>query len=86
LTPLDGPEQQEWALRLRCAKQAAGQALGCGPESSAALAAADLDLNSGVVRLSAGPTASVALDPEPLIVRTVRDGDWIAAVAIRWEN
>lgn len=89
--PTDGarPGQQEWALRLQCAKEAAGKALECGPEG---LAAADLDLNSGVVRISAGPTAlvpatpAVGLGPEPLIVRTVRDGDWIAAVAIRWEE
>jgi hypothetical protein len=88
LAPLDGPGQLEWALRLRCAKEAAGKALGCAPESSANLAAADLDLGSGVVRMSAGPspTASVTLGPESLIVRTVRDGEWIAAVAIRWEE
>ncbi|MGB9048954.1 MAG: beta-ketoacyl synthase N-terminal-like domain-containing protein [Pseudonocardiaceae bacterium] len=82
-----GPGQQERALRLRCAEEAAGKALGCGPEG---LEAADLDLNSGVVRMSdLGPEPM--LDPVsgssvPLIVRTVRDGDWIAAVAIRWEE
>ncbi len=83
-----GPGQQEGALRLQCAKEAAGKALGCGPEGPAGLATADLDPHSGVVRISAAasPTASVTLGPEPLIVRTVRDGDWIAAVAIRWEE
>ncbi|MGQ0776432.1 MAG: beta-ketoacyl synthase N-terminal-like domain-containing protein [Pseudonocardiales bacterium] len=88
LAPLDEPGQLEWAQRLQCAHEAAGKALGHGPGGSASLAALDLDLNSGVVRIGAGPSsrASVTLGPEPLTVRTVRDGDWIAAVAIRWEE
>ncbi|MGH3912910.1 MAG: beta-ketoacyl synthase N-terminal-like domain-containing protein [Pseudonocardiaceae bacterium] len=88
LAPLDRAEQQEWALRLRCAREAAGSALGCGPAGSAGLATADIDLNSGVVRISAGPspTTPLVLGPESLIVRTVRDGDWIAATAIQWEE
>ncbi|MGH3942928.1 MAG: beta-ketoacyl synthase N-terminal-like domain-containing protein, partial [Pseudonocardiaceae bacterium] len=88
LAALDGAERLEWALRLRCAHEAAGKALGNGPENPTGLAVTDLDLNSGVVRMSAGPssTASVAPVPEPLTVRTVRDGDWVAAVAIRWEE
>jgi hypothetical protein len=39
--------------------------------------------------MSAGPATSLStngLGPESLIVRSVRDGDWIAAVAIRWEE
>ncbi|MGH3929980.1 MAG: polyketide synthase dehydratase domain-containing protein, partial [Pseudonocardiaceae bacterium] len=88
LAPLDGPGQLEWAQRLRCAHEAAGKAFGHGPRGLASLATADLDLGSGVVRMNVGPspTASVTLVPEPLTVRTVRDGDWIAAVAIRWEE
>lgn len=84
-----GSGDQEWALRLRCAREAAGKVLGRGPEGLAGLAAADLDLDSGVVRMSAGPATSLStngLGPESLIVRSVRDGDWIAAVAIRWEE
>ncbi|HEY2765307.1 MAG TPA: beta-ketoacyl synthase N-terminal-like domain-containing protein [Pseudonocardiaceae bacterium] len=88
LAPLDGPGQLEWALRLRCAKEAAGQALGRGSRGTASLVTAGLDLGSGVVQLDAGPppTVSEARKPEPLIVHTVRDGDWIAASAIQWEE
>ncbi len=47
LTDAAGPGQQERALRLRCAEEAAGKALGCGSEGLAGLEALD-DLFQGV--------------------------------------
>lgn len=81
---LDGPLRQEWALRL-CAKEATGKALGTRCDHPASLAVVDLDLASGAVQVAAADPATpgtAALDVQPLTVRTVRDSNWIAAVAI----
>jgi acyl transferase domain-containing protein len=84
LRRIDPTDDEERALRLQCAQEAAVKALGLAPPT--VLATADLDPDSGVVRVNTetSPTAPVAASPEPLTVRTVRDGDQIAAVAIRW--
>jgi acyl transferase domain-containing protein len=70
IATLDEPLREEWALRLRCATAAAGKALG-DPNS---LVAADLDVPTGMV--------VVRTAAQPLTVQTIRDGDWIAALAI----
>ncbi|MGH8929117.1 MAG: beta-ketoacyl synthase N-terminal-like domain-containing protein [Egibacteraceae bacterium] len=74
---LGGPLQQEWALRLSCAKKAAGKVLGREPEHSASLVVAELDRESGRVGMLDGHSPAA-----PLTVHTVRDGEWIAALAI----
>lgn len=79
---LDGPLHQEWALRLWCAKEAAGKALGRGIEHPTSLVAADLDPASGTIHIVAGDPPAPAITG-PLAAHTIRDGDWIAAVAIR---
>lgn len=70
IAALDEPLRVEWALRLRCAEQAAAA---LGGEPTTALVAADLD--SGTVLLASGFDRHT--------VQTARDGDWIAALAIR---
>lgn len=70
IAALDEPLREEWALRLRCATAAAGKALG----RPTGLVASDLDVSTGTVVLTAA---------QPLTVQTIRDGDWIAALAIR---
>ena len=76
IAALDQPLRDEWALRLCCAKEAASKALGQPPEQLTSLVAATLDPAAGTVQIT-------AWDREPFTVQTVRDGDWIAARAIR---
>ncbi len=59
-------------MRLRCAGQAADRLDG---ESATGLAVADLDTATGTVLLASGS--------ERRTVQTARDGDWIAALALR---
>ena len=75
---LHGPLRQEWALRMSCAKKAAGKALGRSLPDPAGPVIAALDVESGRVRVSI-PAEHRAV---PLTVSTVRDGDWIAALAM----
>ncbi|MGH8929309.1 MAG: polyketide synthase dehydratase domain-containing protein, partial [Egibacteraceae bacterium] len=86
LAALEPSHRHEWAVRLRCAKQAVGNALGTDLEHPSGLLADSLDLAAGgAIRLVTGrpPTSAFAAsDAEPLTVRTIRDGDWIAAVAM----
>jgi phosphopantetheinyl transferase (holo-ACP synthase) len=88
-----GPEiadQQEWAARVWCAKQAASKALGRTADDPPELVAAGLDVSTGGIRFAAGlsPDAATSLTPDAgqLTTHTVRDGDWVAAVAIRWNE
>ena len=73
IATLDEPLRIEWALRLRCAGQAAA-ALTSG-EQAARLVAADLDTTTGNVLLTCGSECHT--------VRTARDGALIAALAIQ---
>ncbi|MGH3921180.1 MAG: polyketide synthase dehydratase domain-containing protein, partial [Pseudonocardiaceae bacterium] len=72
IAALDEPLRAEWALRLRCAGEAA---LALGGEPGIAFVVADLDTTAGTVLLASGS--------ECRTVQTARDGDWIAALAIR---
>ncbi|MGH8881685.1 MAG: hypothetical protein ACRD0P_30775, partial [Stackebrandtia sp.] len=72
IAALDEPLRAEWALRLRCAGQAAAAFSG---EPSTGLVAADLDTTTGAVLLVSGS--------ERRTVQTARDRDRIAALAIR---
>ncbi|MGH3981512.1 MAG: polyketide synthase dehydratase domain-containing protein [Pseudonocardiaceae bacterium] len=69
---LDEPLRAEWAVRLRCAGQAAAA---LGGELTTDLAAADLDTTTGTVLLVSGS--------ERHTVQTAREGDLIAALTIR---
>ncbi len=74
---LDEPLRAEWALRLRCAEQAAAA---LGGEPSTGLVAADLDTTTGTVLLG---YRAARYGSERRTVQTARDGDWIAALALR---
>jgi acyl transferase domain-containing protein len=69
---LDEPLRAEWALRLRCATQAA---TALGGEPAAGLVAAGLDTTTGNVLLTCGSQHHA--------VHTARDSDLIAALAIQ---
>ncbi len=72
IAALDEPLRAEWALRLRCAGEAA---LALGGKPAASLVVADLDTTTGTVLLTSGS--------ERRTVQTARRGDWIAALALR---
>jgi phosphopantetheinyl transferase len=76
----------EWALRIWCAKEAVGKALGWGlPAGPRDLTACELDLEKGWVNLEvSGKLAKLfpQLTGKPLQAHTLREGDLIVASAI----
>ncbi|NTU64773.1 MAG: 4'-phosphopantetheinyl transferase superfamily protein, partial [Chloroflexi bacterium] len=83
---LSSVDRSEWATRLWCAKEAAGKAVGCGliggPRE---LEIQEVDCGSGVVVVKLlGELARdlVELADKPIVVQTVREDEWIMAVAM----
>ncbi|MGI9002885.1 MAG: beta-ketoacyl synthase N-terminal-like domain-containing protein [Pseudonocardia sp.] len=83
---LEVTDRQEWALRLVCAKQATGKALGRGADGGPDLLATDLDAADGIVHVAVGTSSTPGADRGPLAVHTIRDGDWVAAAVIHWKE
>jgi phosphopantetheinyl transferase/malonyl CoA-acyl carrier protein transacylase len=80
------PEGMEWPLRIWCAKEAVGKALGWGlPAGPRDLTARELDVEKGWVNLEvSGKLAKLfpQLTGKPLQASTLREGDLIVASAI----
>ena len=86
LSSLDGPSREEWAVRLWCAKEAVGKALGGGMFGRpAGLVARRYDPPAGIVEIElseglAGELPELAGPPIPAY--TIREGDLVAATAV----
>jgi hypothetical protein len=83
LQTLADPREQ-WASRLRCARQAIANAIGrCLVEGPDCLTVRAADASSGIVHVAVGPSLAAAcpdLQAAVLSVQTVRDGDLVVAV------
>jgi acyl transferase domain-containing protein/phosphopantetheinyl transferase len=76
------PLDDEGLLRLWCAKEAAGKALGSGLAGRpSGLVVRAVDGPSGAVRIEPAPSFAAASGGRPVDVWTIRDGDLVAAVA-----
>lgn len=86
LSSLDPPSRQEWSVRLWCAKEAVGKALGGGMFGRpAGLVARGWDLPAGVVEIDLSEELAGEL-PElvgpPISAYTIREGDLVAATVV----
>ena len=86
LASLNAEDEKEWLLRLWCAKEAVGKALGHGLKGGpGAFIATRLDLKTGVARIEV-PAKLVSHLPggasATLTARTMRDGPLVVAVCV----
>jgi len=84
LAPVGAAARAEWLVRLWCAKEAAGKALGCGLQGRPRdLMARKLDETTGIVAMEVGGEPA-RLRPDQagatLDVRTLREDDLVVAV------
>lgn len=86
LSSLDGPSREEWAVRLWCAKESVGKALGGGMFGRpAGLVARSWDPPAGIIEIElseelAGELPELAGPPIPAY--TIREGDLVAATVV----
>jgi phosphopantetheinyl transferase len=90
LERLDGTHRDEWVTRAWCAKEAAGKAMGVGlADGPATMIVRELDPHTGVIRVSCGSTTtarSSQSNGSGFVVHSVRDGNYIVAVAVEERN
>jgi len=83
LANLGDASQDAWPLRLWCAKEAAGKALGRGLAGGPqGIVVRRVDVNTGIVQMGlAARMAQLlpAVDGQELTAYTARDGDWVVA-------
>jgi phosphopantetheine--protein transferase-like protein len=86
LDSIDQDERGEWATRLWCAKEAVGKAIGRGLiNGPRELEIQEVDGGNGAVVVKlAGELARdlVELADRPIVAQTVREDEWIMAVAM----
>lgn len=89
LQKLESTKRDEWVTRAWCAKEAAGKALGVGlADGPATMVVRELDQGAGALRVSCGSTASArasAINGQ-FVVHSIRDGDYIVAIAVQERN
>jgi len=90
LARLDGALRDEWVTRAWCAKEAAGKAVGIGlADGPATMVVRELDTDAGSIRVSCGSTAAIRkslTNGSQFVVHSIRDGDYIVAVAVEERN
>jgi phosphopantetheinyl transferase len=83
---LSDRERDEWHLRLWCAKEATGKALGCGLiDGPHAIEATAVRFETGVVRLTPKASRRVADDApgrDSIVAHTARGADCVCAVVL----
>ena len=86
LSSLDGASREEWAVRLWCAKEAVGKALGGGMFGRpAGLVARTWDPPAGIIEIELSEELAGEL-PElvgpPISAYTTREGDLVMATVV----
>jgi phosphopantetheinyl transferase len=89
LQKLESTKRDEWVTRAWCAKEAAGKAAGVGlADGPATMVVRDLDQGAGALRVSCGttPSARAGVNGGQFVVHSIRDGDYIVAIAVQERN
>ncbi len=90
LERLKGEHRDEWVTRAWCAKEAAGKAMGVGLiDGPATMVVRELDQDAGAMLVACGTTATVASGKSNrgrFVVHSIRDGDYIVAIAVQERN
>ncbi len=86
LARMNGEKRDEWITRAWCAKEAASKAMGLGlSKGPSTMVVESIEDDHGAMIVTSGEVLRAArpgLDDRPLVVHSVRDGDYVIALAI----